>query len=135
MANTDPGPATQPAHSLGEIAGGLAGDVGDLVRGELALARAEFDGKLHSLIGGAVSMIGGALVAFAGLVVLLLGLAAVLARWLPTWASLLVVGLVIVVVGGLIARGGLARLSLKNITPDRTASNLKQDGRTLKEHL
>jgi uncharacterized membrane protein YqjE len=135
MAGTDPRGTPPATHSIGEIASGLAGDVGDLVRGELALARAEFDGKLHSLIGGAVSILGGALVAFAGLVVLLLGLAAVLARWLPLWASLLIVGVVIVVVGGLVARGGLAQLSIKNITPDRTAANLKQDGRTLKEHL
>lgn len=131
MSGSSPG----ETHSLGEIAGGLAGDVQDLVRGELALARAEFDGKLHSLIGGAVSLIGGALVAFAGLVVLLEGGAAVLARWLPTWAALLIVGVVIVAVGGLIARAGLAKLSLKNLTPDRTAANLAKDGRTLKEHL
>lgn len=128
-------PDPSPSHSLGEIAGGLAGDVGDLVRGELALARAEFDGKLHSLIAGGVSLLGGALVAFAGLVVLLEGGAAALAKWVPTWAALLIVGLVIVAVGGLIARAGLAKLSLKNLTPDRTAANLKQDGRTLKEHL
>ena len=100
MASNDPRGAPQATHSLGEIAGGLAGDVGDLVRGELALARAEFDGKLHSLIGGAITMVGGALVAFAGLVVLLLGLAAVLAMWLPLWASLLIVGVFIVFVGG-----------------------------------
>ena len=135
MANTDPRGASQPAPSLGEIAGGLAGDVQDLVRGELALARAEFDHKLHSLIGGAISLVGGALVAFAGLVVLLEGGAAVLARWLPAWAALLIVGLVIVVVGGLTARAGLAQLSLKNLTPDRTAANLQKDGRILKEHL
>ncbi|WP_107045746.1 phage holin family protein [Sphingomonas sp. STIS6.2] len=131
MAGTEP----RPAPSLGDIAGGLADDVQDLVRGELALARAEFDHKLHSLIGGAVSLVGGALVAFAGLVVLLEGGAAVLARWIPAWAALLIVGLVIVLVGGLIARAGLTRLSLKNLTPDRTAANLKKDGRILKEHL
>lgn len=135
MASDDIRGSDPVTHSLGEIAGGLAGDVGDLVRGELALARAEFDHKLHSLIGGAVSMVGGALVAFAGLVVLLLGLAAVLAMWLPLWASLLIVGLVIIVVGGLVARGGLAQLSLKNVTPERTAANLQKDGRFLKEHL
>ena len=135
MASDDLRGSAPAGHSLGEIAGGLAGDVGDLVRGELALARAEFDHKLHSLIGGAVSMIGGALVAFAGLVTLLLGLAAVLAMWLPLWASLLIVGLVIVLVGGLVARGGLAQLSLKNVTPDRTAASLQKDGRILKEHL
>ena len=131
MASIDP----RPAHTLGEIAGGLAGDVQDLVRGELALARAEFDHKLHNLIGGAVALLGGALVAFAGLVVLLEGGASVLTRWLPSWAALLIVGFVIVLVGGLIARTGLAKLSLKNLTPDRTAANLKQDGRILKEHM
>ena len=131
MANTEP----RPAPSLGDIAGGLAGDVQDLVRGELALARAEFDHKLHGLLGGAVSLVGGALVAFAGLVVLLEGGAAVLARWIPAWAALLIVGLLIVLVGGLIARAGLTRLSLKNLTPDRTTANLKKDGRILKEHL
>lgn len=135
MASTDPRAAPHPAHSLGEIAGGLAGDVQDLVRGELALARAELDHKLHALIGGAISLVGGALVAFAGLVVLLEGGAAVLAKWLPAWAALVIVGLVIVIVGGLIARAGLAALSLKNLTPDRTAANLKKDGRALKEHL
>ncbi|RYE86746.1 MAG: phage holin family protein [Hyphomicrobiales bacterium] len=135
MANIDPRGGSQPAHSLGELAGGLAGDVQDLVRGELALARAEFDHKLHGLIAGAISLIGGALVAFAGLVVVLEGGAAVVARWLPAWAALLIVGLLIVVVGGLIARAGLAQLSLKNLTPDRTAANLQKDGRILKEHL
>ena len=75
------------------------------------------------------------MVAFAGLVVLLLGVAAVLAKWLPVWAALLIVGLLIVIVGGLLARAGIAQLSLKNVTPDRTAANVKQDGRILKEHL
>ena len=41
---------------------------------------------------------------------LLEGGAAVLATWLPAWAALLIVGVVIVVVGGLIARVGLASL-------------------------
>lgn len=135
MANTDPRAAPAPMHSIAEVAGGLAGDVQDLVRGELALARAEFDHKLHSLIEGAISLVGGALVAFAGLVVLLEGGAAVLAKWVPAWSALLIVGVVIVLAGGLIARAGLAQLSLKNLTPDRTAANLQKDGRILKEHL
>lgn len=135
MANTDSRPVPSPAHSIAEVAGGLAGDVQDLVRGELSLARAEFDHKLHSLLAGAISLVGGALVAFAGLVVLLEGGAAVLARWVPAWVALLIVGVVIVLAGGLIARAGLAQLSLKNLTPDRTAANLQKDGRILKEHL
>ncbi len=131
MASAEPG----AQHSLGEIASGLAGDVQDLVKGELALARAEFDHKLHGLIAGVVSVVGGALVAFAGLVVLLEGGAAILAKWVPAWASLLIVGAVIIIVGGLIARGGLAALSLRNLTPDKTASSIGKDARIIREHI
>lgn len=131
MANAEPGRSS----SLGEIAGGLAGDVQDLVKGELALARAELDQKLHGLITGAVSMIGGALVAFAGLVVLLEGGAAILAWWVPVWASLLIIGAVIVIVGALIARAGLSTLTLRNLTPSKTASSLGKDARLVKEHI
>ena len=129
------GAETGRPHSLGAIAGGLAGDVQDLVKGELALARAELDQKLHGLITGAISVVGGALVAFAGLVVLLEGGAAILAWWVPAWASLLIVGAVIVIVGGLVARAGLSALSLRNLTPDKTASSLGKDARIIKEHI
>ncbi len=124
----------QRGHSIGEIPGGLASDVQDLVRGELALARAELDTKLHGVITAAVSIVGGALVAFAGLVVMLEGGAAVLAFWLPAWASLLIVGVAIVAIGGLITRVGLAKLSLKAVTPERTIASVQKDANMIKEH-
>jgi hypothetical protein len=131
MANTD----LRGSGSIGEIASGLAGDIQDLVRGELALARAEIDQKLHGLITAAIAAVGGALVAFAGLVVLLEGGAALLARWIPAWAALLIVGLVIVLVGGLIARAAIARLSLQNIKPERTIASVQRDAQIVKEHI
>lgn len=131
MPNTD----SSGTHSIGEIASGLAGDIQDLVRGELALARAEFDQKLHGLVTAAIAIVGGALVAFAGFVVLLEGGAALLAKWIPTWAALLIVGLVIVLVGGLIARAALARLTLHNLKPDRAIASVQEDARLLKEHI
>jgi hypothetical protein len=121
--------------SIGEIASGLAGDIQDLVRGELALVRAEIDHKLHGLITAAIAAVGGALVAFAGLVVLLEGGAALLAKWIPTWAALLIVGVVIVLVGGLIARAAIARLSLQNIKPERTIASVQRDAHIVKEHI
>ena len=124
----------QGVHSIGQIAGGLASDVQDLVRGELALARAELDRKLHGVVIAAVSILGGALMAFAGLVVVLEGGAAVLAFWLPAWASLLIVGVAIVVIGALISRAGLAKLSLKAVTPERTIASVQKDARMIKEH-
>ena len=120
---------------LGELLGNVAIDVQDLVRGEVRLARAELDQKLDRVIIAAIWLLGGALVAFAGLVVILQGLAAALALVLPTWAASLIVGVLIVVVGALFARSGLAMLSLKNLTPDRMASSLQKDVDVVKEHV
>jgi hypothetical protein len=121
-------------HSLGEIVGGLAGDVQDLVKGEIALARAEFEQKLHRLLGALLWVLGGSLVGFAGLVVLLQGGAAALALRIPAWAALAIVGVVIIIVGVVLARLGFGMLTLKTLAPERTAANLQKDARMVKEH-
>lgn len=117
------------------LASGLAGDIQDLIRGELRLARTEVDRSLRTLVLALVSILGGALVAFAGLVVLLEGVAAALALALPVWAAMLIVGGVIVIAGGLFAYAGIRKLSLETITPDQTIENVKQDLRVMKEHV
>jgi hypothetical protein len=122
-------------HGLGELLGSVAADIQELVRGVVRLARAELDQKLNRIIMAAIWLIGGALVAFAGLVVILQGVAAALALVLPTWAASLIVGVLIVVVGALFARSGLSMLSLKTLTPDRTASSLRKDAQVVKEHI
>ena len=129
--------ASRPAaaYNLAPLLGSIAQDIQDLVRGEIQLARAEIDQKLHRLIIAAVFLLGGALVAFAGLVVVLQGVAAVLALVLPVWAASLIVGIVIVAVGALFARSGLGMLSLKALTPTRAANSLQKDVGVLKEHI
>ena len=61
---------------IGDLLAGLAGDIQDLVRGELALGRAELEQKIDRVILAAIWVLGGALLGFAGLVVLLQGVAA-----------------------------------------------------------
>ena len=121
-------------HSLGEIVGGLANDVQDLVKGEIALARAELEQKLHRLLGALLWVLGGSLVGFAGLVVLLQGGAAALAMRIPAWAALAIVGVVIIIIGAALARLGFGMLTLKTLAPERTAANLQKDARMVKEH-
>ena len=120
--------------SLGEIVGGLASDVQDLVKGEIALARAELEQKLHRLLGAFLWVLGGSLMGFAGLVVLLQGGAAALALRIPAWAALAIVGVVIAIIGAALARLGLGMLTLKTLAPERTVANLQQDARMMKEH-
>jgi hypothetical protein len=121
-------------HSLGEIVGGLANDVQDLVKGEIALARAELEQKLHRLLAALLWVLGGSLVGFAGLVVLLQGGAAALAMRIPAWAALAIVGVVIIILGAALARLGFGMLTLKTLAPERTAANLQKDARMMKEH-
>lgn len=123
------------APGVGDLLGSLVGDLQDLVRGEMKLARVELDQKLDRVLIAAIWLLGGALLAFAGLVVLLEGLAAILALWLPVWAASLIIGVIIVVVGALFARAGLAMLSLRTLKPDRTAASLQKDARLVKEHI
>ena len=125
---------TDGTHSIGEILGGLATDIQDLVRGEISLARAELNQKLERVILAAIWLVGGALLAFAGLVVVLQGVAAALALVLPTWAASLIVGVAIVVIGALFARAGLGMLSLNTLMPDRTAASLRKDAHLVKDH-
>lgn len=126
---------SQSPSSIGEIIGGLAGDIQDLVRGEVALARSELDQKLHRIALAGIWLVGGALLGFAGLVVLLQGLAAILALVVPIWLAALVIGVVVVGVGAIFAKSGLAMLSLKDLSPDRTVANLEKDAHIVKEHV
>ena len=125
---------SEGTHSIGEILGGLATDIQDLIRGEISLARAELNQKLERVILAAIWLVGGALLAFAGLVVVLQGVAAALALVLPTWAASLIVGVAIVVIGALLARFGLAMLSLKTLMPDRMTASLRKDAHVVKDH-
>lgn len=122
-------------YGLDPILDSIASDILDLVRGEIRLARAELDQKLHRILIAAIFLLGGALLAFAGLVVFLQGIAAALALVLPTWAASLIVGVLIVLIGGIFAWSGLGKLSLKTLTPDRMTSSLQKDVRVVKEHI
>jgi hypothetical protein len=120
--------------SLGELFGDLTRDTANLVRQEVALARAEL-GQKAAKVGKDVGTIaaGGAL-AYAGLIVLLFGIAAALveAGMIP-WLAYVLVGLIVLVVGGLIAMQGLAALKQTDPVPHQTVETLKEDARWAKE--
>lgn len=123
--------------SIGQLLAGLANDVQQLIRGEIALGRAELDEKLHRILRSAIWLLGGALLGFAGVVLLLEGAAALLAISIPipTWAAALIVGAVIILIGAALAWSGMAAVSLKKLAPDRTVDNLQKDVEVMKEHV
>jgi hypothetical protein len=53
---------------------------------------------------------------------------------LPVWAGSLAIGVIVALVGLLIARTGIRMLSLDGLAPKRTAHNLQADAQAIREH-
>lgn len=120
--------------SLREVVGGLADDAANLLRGEVRLARAEFEQKSKRLIAGLVSLFGAMFLAYAGLVVVLMGCAQALALIIPSSAALVVVGIIVLAIGAFLALTARRALQPSEIMPERTAANIQADAQTVKEH-
>jgi len=121
--------------SLRDLVGEVADDARDLVRGEIALARAEVDQKVERVITGVISLVGAMLLAYAGLIIVLIAAAQALARSVPDWAASLIIGSVVLVIGmvmALIARKALAPSAM---LPKRVIRNVQADARVAKESV
>jgi uncharacterized membrane protein len=119
--------------SLRELVGGVAEDARDLVRGEVALARAEVEQKVDRVTAGVISLFGAMMLAYAGLVIVLIAAAQALARVIPDWAASLIVGVVVLVIGTILAIAARRALSPSRMVPDRTVRNVETDARVIKE--
>ncbi len=119
--------------SLRELVGGVAEDARDLVRGEVALARAELEQKADRLTAGVISLFGAMMLAYVGLIIVLIAAAQALARVMPDWAASLIVGVIVLVIGTILAGTARKALSPSGMVPDRTMRNVEADARTIKE--
>ena len=119
--------------SLGELFSELAQETSTLVRQEVNLAKTEMSDKA-SRAGKHVGVLaaGGAL-AYAGLLAVLAGIIALLNNVMPLWASALLVGIVLAVVGYLLVRRGLDALKREDFTPRETIETLKEDQQWAKD--
>ena len=114
----------------------IVSEVTELMETELRLVRAEINGKISSLassgtmIGiGAVLLIAGLGVAFFALVEWL-----VVAGLAREWALTLVAACGLVA-GGVVAARGVSSLKASELLPERSLHNVRQDFRTIKEHV
>lgn len=107
-----------------------------LVRGEIALARAEVEEKARLAARGVLML---AVALILGLVALGLladaAVAVLVEQGLSASAAALIVAVVLLVVAGILALLGRRWLSPSNLMPRRTAENLRQDARNLREAL
>ncbi|WP_386679607.1 phage holin family protein [Loktanella sp. R86503] len=120
--------------STGSLLSDVLGSVGNLLRQEVDLARAEVDQNLKRA-GAALGLLVVALIlAFIGLSVLSTAVisALVLAGISQLWATVLV-GFAVLLIAVILAIVGIKRLKLSSIAPTRAARSLKADAQMMKE--
>ena len=127
---------TNDERSLGDLFGDLARDMGTLVSQEMTLARTELTEKA-SRVGKDIAMLAaGGLVAYAGLLAIIAAAIVLLADLgVPLWASALIVGVVVAVVGYLLVQRGISALKRQDLTPHQTIQSIKEDTQWAKEQI
>jgi hypothetical protein len=122
--------------SLGELFADLARETGTLVSHEVALARTEMTEKAVQVGKDIAFLAVGGLVAYAGLLAIVAAIILVLAaNGLPLWASALIVGLAIAVIGYVLIQRGLSALKRQDFAPSQTIASLKEDTQWAKEQI
>lgn len=120
---------------LGDLFGDLAGEVSELVRKEVALAKLEI-GQTARHVGKNVGylVVGGA-VAYAALLTVLAAIVMLLDKVMPDWAAALLVGVVVGIVSWLMISKARAALQATNVTPQQTVETLKEDAAWVKQQI
>jgi hypothetical protein len=124
---------SRDGRSLGELFSELAQETSTLVRQEVNLAKTEMSQKASTAGKHLGVLAAGGALAYAGLLAILAGIIALLNDVMPLWASALLVGIVVAIVGYLLIRKGLDALKRDDFAPRETIETLKEDQQWAKE--
>lgn len=111
----------------GEILQDMLRDVGNIVQGEIRLAKAEMGekaqkaGKAGGLLGSA------ALCGLLAAVCLTTTCIAALATAMPLWLAALLMGVFLICAGGALYYGGRVKLRSMDATPERTVQSMREN--------
>ena len=119
--------------TIGQLVADATHDLEGIVRGEIALAKAEVTSGAK-VIGKGVGMLAGAgFLALMGVVFLLHSAAWGIAEWLPVWAGYLIVAVVILIVGAVLGLLGKKALDNAKPAPERAIDQAQQTLAVIKE--
>lgn len=121
--STDP----QQERTLGQLVASAAEDVSTLVRGEIALAKAEVSVQLKKAGRGGVLLAAAAVVAFYSVYFIFTTLAeGIQALGLPRWLSFLIVTVVMLLIAGVLGLLGWRKMRTVEPKPEKTIDNAQQ---------
>ena len=110
-----------------EVLQSIVGNVGDIVRSEVQLAKAEMKEEATKAARGGAMLATGGILGLFGLAFVFWTVAAGLTLWMPVWAASLIVGVVLLAVAGALAMVGLNRLRQVHAKPEQAMESVKED--------
>jgi cell division protein FtsW (lipid II flippase) len=114
---------------------GLLKDLQDLVRGEVALAKAEIKEDVSTAGKGVAAMATAAFFGLTGFIFLMLGLTYLLNIWMRMWIAATIVGVLLVVIAAVLGMSGKKKLSASSLKPEQTIDSLKEDQQWAKAQI
>jgi hypothetical protein len=120
------------ARTIGQLVADATNDLQGIVRGEIALAKAEVTSGAKVAGKGAGLLAGAAFLVLMGLVFLLHGAAWGIAEWLPVWAGYLIVAGVVLLLGAILGLLGKKSLEQARPAPERAIDQAQQTIAALK---
>jgi hypothetical protein len=121
--------------SLGDLFTELAGEMGTLVRQEVALAQAEVTHKATKAGKNVGFLVIGGAVGYAAALAMIAGIILLIAQFIPAWLSALLVGAAISAVAYFMISSALEKLRKTDPVPRNTIETLKEDAKWLKKEV
>ena len=119
--------------TIGQLVADATHDLEGIVRGEIALAKAEVTDGAKVLGKGAGLLAGAAFLLLMGVVFLLHSAAWGIAEWLPVWAGYLIVAVVVLLVAAVLALLGRKSLQAARPAPERAIDQAQRTIAVIKE--
>src|SRR4051812_19062199 len=113
--------------SLADIVQDVVRDAGEVIRGEVRLAKAEVGEKVSQASKSGVLFGGAALCGVMGFAGLVFAAISALSMFVSTWAAALIVGAFLLCIAGALFVGGRAKLKELTPLPERTVQTIKDD--------
>lgn len=132
MQTREPYRIEEPDKTLGELVGRLSGELGELVKGHVELAKLEMKEEVSKAGRGAGMLGAGGAIGYLALILLSFAAAWGLAEVMPEGLAFLIVGAVWAVVAAVVLMRGRDQLREVQPAPDQTLHELEEDRRWLK---
>jgi uncharacterized membrane protein YqjE len=116
-----------PDRSFSDVMQSIVGNIQDIVRSEVRLAKTEVREEAAKTKTAASLLGGGAAIGIFAALFLLLSVVFALALFVPLWAAALILGTVLAVAAGALIVTGLKQLKRVHPTPERTVETIKEN--------